>query len=151
MGCGVDLAVLFVIAVGAAVTERTPWPCVEQKSPTFHLFFTVALRIRILFSVSRWSEERETVLVPEFLLGVGVADVAAKSLVSVVLIYAYCCVVATASWSSAAYLVEDAAAMAPNWPSSISRNPCVYPHPAKMLAQEPAPSPPTSVRWKRGF
>ena len=86
-----------------------------------------AWRIRILFSLSRWSEGREPVLVPEFLLGVGVAAVATKMLVSAVLIYAYFCVVAAEKWSSAAFLVEDAATRASNWTSSRSRNPCVSP------------------------
>ena len=64
---------------------------------------------------------------PEFVLGVGVETVAAKRLVSAVLIYAYFCVVAAEKWSSAAFLVEDAATRASNWTSSRSRNTCVSP------------------------
>ena len=63
----------------------------------------------------------------EFLLGVGVGDLAAKRLVSAALISAYCCVVAAASWSGAAFLVEDAASRSSNWPYSSSSSPCVSP------------------------
>ena len=97
----------------------TPWPCVEQKTPTFHLFLTLAWRIRILFSVSRWLEERELVLVPAVLLEVGVtavatgvAAVAAERCVWAAVISAYCLVVAAARWSRAAFLVGYAAASA---------------------------------------
>ena len=94
---------------------RTPWPCVMQKPPTFHLFLTADSRIRILFSVSRWSEGSEPVLVPYVLLEVGVAAVvsgvaavAAERFVRAAVIYAYCLVVAAARWSRAALLVKDA-------------------------------------------
>ena len=88
----------------------------------------------ILFSVSRWLEGRELVLVPEVLLGVGVATVeagvaavAAESFVRADLIYAQCLVAAAARWFRAALLVEDAAASASNWPSSSSSSPGVSP------------------------
>ena len=91
-----------------------------------------AWRIRILFSVSRWSEGREPVLVPAVLMGVCVAAVAAgvaamadKRFVSAALISAYCLVVAAARWSRVPLLVEDAAAIASNWPSSSSNSPGV--------------------------
>ena len=100
---------------------RTPWPYVHQKPPTFHLFLTEAWRIRILFSVSRWSEGREPVLVPAVLLEVGVtvvaagvAAVASERFVRAAVIYVYCLVVAAARWSRAALLLEDAAASVSN-------------------------------------
>ena len=73
------MAVLLVVAVANAVTGADAVAvCGAEAS---HLpFFTAAWRIRILFSVSRWSVGRVPVLVPAFFSGCGGREVGQRGL-----------------------------------------------------------------------